>query len=299
MNTFNPFKKTFEECRLYTKEYAKSFYFSSFMLPKRKRYASYAVYAFCRYADNIVDLFSGTDTNEVNIQLEELKNDLDKAYDGKIICPRGECAFTETVRKYQIPKIYFLELMDGVMMDNTKKRIMNEMELDNYCYKVASVIGIIMCHIFGYAEEDAFPYAVAMGKAMQLTNILRDIREDYEMGRVYIPQTSLKKFNYSEEDLKNCVINENFISLMKYYIEEARCEYEIGKDGMPYLSNDGSRTTAQLMMKTYAGILDKIEMNNYDIFSRRVYVKTSEKISVYFKNFFEPQRELVPEVIIF
>lgn len=299
MKTFNPFRKTFEECRLYTKQYAKSFYFSSFMLPKQKRYAAYAVYAFCRYADNIVDLFSGTDANEVNLQLQDLKDDLDKAYDGKIICPKNECAFTETVRKYQIPKKYFLELIDGVMMDNTKKRIQNETELDEYCYKVASVIGIIMCYIFGYAEEDAFPYAVAMGKAMQLTNILRDIKEDYEMGRIYIPQTSLDKFNYTEEDIKNNVINDNFISLMKYYVDEARREYEKGKVGMPYLSNDGSRTTAQLMMKTYAGILDKIEMKNYDIYSQRVFVKTSEKISIYFKNSFEHQKELVPEVIIF
>lgn len=296
MTNFNPFNRTFEECRVYTKEYAKSFYFSSFMLIKEKRYAAYAVYAFCRYADNIVDLSKSTE--ETRILLAQLLNDLDKVYESKLIV-KNKCAFCETVQKYNIPKKYFLELIEGIEMDNTIKRFDTNEDLDVYCYKVASVVGIIMCYIFGYSDDEVFEYAICLGQAMQLTNILRDVKEDFEIGRVYLPQQMLKKFEYSEQDIKNNLVNDNFKKLYKYYIYEARYLYNKAYYGIPYLTNDGSRGTVLLMLKVYSGILNKIEQQDYDIYASRVYVSSSEKISIYVKGLFETQRTEMTDPIIF
>lgn len=296
MTDFNPFNRSFEECRVYTKQHAKSFYFSSFMLIKEKRYAAYAVYAFCRYADNIVDLSKSPE--ETKILLAQLLNDLDKVYESKLIVKK-KCAFCETVQKYNIPKKYFLELIEGIEMDNTIKRFDTNEDLDVYCYKVASVVGIIMCYIFGYSDDEVFEYAICLGQAMQLTNILRDVKEDFEIGRVYLPQQMLKKFKYSEQDIKNNLVNENFKKLYKYYIYEARYLYNKAYYGIPYLTNDGSRGTVLLMLKVYSGILHKIEQQDYDIYSSRVYVSSAEKISIYVKGLFETQRTEMTDPIIF
>lgn len=296
MTSFNPFSRTFEECRVYTKQYAKSFYFSSFMLPKEKRYAAYAVYAFCRYADNVVDLSESVE--ETKNHLAQLTLDLDKVYSDKLSTGKS-CAFCETVQKYKIPKKYFLELIEGVEMDNTIKRFETNEDLEKYCYKVASVVGIIMCYIFGYSDDEVFEYAICLGKAMQITNILRDIKEDYAIGRIYLPQNKLEKYNYTECDIKNNLVNENFKKLLKYYIYEARYMYNKAFYGIPYLTNDGSRGTVLLMLKVYSGILNKIELQNYDIYSSRVYVSSAEKISIYIKSLFETQRTEMSDPIIF
>jgi phytoene synthase len=135
---------------------------------------------------------------------------------------------------------------------------------------------------------------------MQLTNILRDINDDYKMGRVYIPQDELDKFGYTEGDIKNKTINQNFISLIKYQIERAREFYSLAEKGFPYLTDDGSRTTVVLMQKIYSGILNKIEENKYDIYSRRVFVTKAEKFAItgkYLFNFAEKKRfsEIIKE----
>ncbi|MBN8568017.1 MAG: squalene/phytoene synthase family protein [Ignavibacteria bacterium] len=296
MTSFNPFNRTFEECRVYTKQYAKSFYFSSFMLPKEKRYAAYAVYAFCRYADNVVDLSESPE--ETKKHLAKLTLDLERIYDGSFSKGKS-CAFCETINKYKIPKRYFIELIEGVEMDNTIKRFNSNEDLDLYCYKVASVVGIIMCYVFGYSDDEVFEYAECLGKAMQITNILRDIKEDFEIGRVYIPQLMLQKFNYTEQDIKSNLVNQNFRKLLKYYIYEARYLYNKAYYGIPYLTNDGSRGTVLLMLKVYSGILDKIELQDYDIYTSRVYVSSTEKVLIYVKGLFEIQRTEMTDTIIF
>jgi phytoene synthase len=173
------------------------------------------------------------------------------------------------------------------------KRYKTFAELEHYCYKVASVVGLIMSEIFRYSNSAALEYAVHLGKAMQLTNILRDIHDDYKMNRVYIPQDELSGFGYSEEDIGNKVINKNFISLIKHQIERAKQLYDVAEKGIPYLTNDGSRTTVVLMLKIYSGILNKIEEKKYDVYSGRVYVSRAEKISImtkYLLNFSERRK---------
>lgn len=273
-----PMACTYDECRHYTRNFARSFYFSSYLLPKEKRNAAYAVYTFCRYADNIVDndgIHSKANVREKFDYLEDFLNDV---YAGKEFSGDDFSAFADTVRKYKIPKEYFIELIEGVCMDIEQSRYRTIAELENYCYKVASVVGLIMTHIFGYSHKAALPYAVYLGKAMQLTNILRDIREDYEMNRVYLPQDELKCFEYTEDDIKKNVINDNFAMLMRFNIDRARAYYELSSHGFPYLTNDGSRTTAVLMYKIYSGILNEIERYGYDIYSARRHVSTAEKL---------------------
>ena len=297
-NRPNPLISNFNECRLYTRHYAKSFYFSSFLLPKEKRYAAYAIYLFCRFADNIVDLAHKHSHEEVKQKINSLLENLDDIYSGKNSQSKFSLngsfsAFADTVKKYDIPKFYFTELIEGVSMDINTKRYDTFAGLERYCYKVASVVGLIMSEIFGYTNNSALTYAIDLGKAMQLTNILRDINDDYKMGRVYIPQDELSKFGYSEQDIKNKTINRNFISLIKYQIERAREFYSLAEKGFPYLTDDGSKTTVVLMQKIYSGILNKIEENNYDIYSRRVFVGKVKKFVItgkYLFNFAEKKR---------
>jgi phytoene synthase len=279
-NRPNPLLSTFNECRLYTRHYAKSFYFASFLLPKEKRYAAYSIYAFCRYADNIVDMADKGANGKVERRINSLLKNLDETYSNKSLETIVFSAFANTVKKYEIPKYYFTELIEGVGMDIKTRRYETFTELETYCYKVASVVGLIMSEIFGYSDSAALQYAVHLGKAMQLTNILRDIHDDYKMGRVYIPQDELAKFGYSGQDIKDKIINNNFISLIKYQIERARLYYSLAEKGIPYLTDDGSRTTVVLMHKIYSGILDKIEQKGYNIYSGRAFVNRSEKLSI-------------------
>ncbi len=281
-----PFGLSFYECEQYTKTYAKSFYFSSFLLPKGKRLAAYAVYSFCRYADNLIDIAEKKSIKDITDQFSRLKNDLSTIYQNRNV--HKHCAFTKTVLKYQIPQEYFLELIEGVLMDIEKNRYNTVQELDLYCYKVASTVGLIMCEVFGYTNTAAHCYAITLGKAMQLTNIIRDIDEDFRLGRIYIPQDILKQFNYNEKDIREKVINDNYTEMMKYLILHTRSQYSVAEYGISYLTDDGSRTTAVIMLKIYSAILDKIEKKNYDIYSRRNYVTSLEKLKIIASYVFNP-----------
>ena len=131
-------------------------------------------------------------------------------------------ALADVARNYEIPQEYFQEVILGVEIDLVKDRFQNFEELREYCYRVASVVGLICLQIFGYADDDAKEYAVDLGLAMQLTNIIRDVREDFDMGRVYLPQDEMARFGYSEEDLKNSVRNQAFLDLMNFQSTRAR-----------------------------------------------------------------------------
>ena len=292
VDSITPMRCTFDECRDYTRNFAKSFYFSSFLLPKEKRAAAYAVYTFCRYADNIVDGSVMTSAENIREKFNELNSFLDEVYytmEGNINSPDikqvipghiNRSAFAQTVIKYKIPRKYFHDLIEGVCMDTEHKRYNTFAELENYCYKVASVVGLIMTEIFGYTHKAALPYAVYLGKAMQLTNILRDIKEDYQMGRIYLPAEELKWFEYTEGDIAGLNMNENFAMMMRFNIDRARAYYELSTHGFPYLTNDGSRTTVVLMYKIYSRILNEIEAYGYDVYSDRRFVSTAEKLKL-------------------
>jgi phytoene synthase len=162
-------------------------------------------------------------------------------------------------------------------MDTQTKRYETFEELYVYCYRVASTVGLMSTEILGYSDVKALEYAEALGIAMQLTNILRDVKEDALMERIYLPQEDLKKFNVSEQQILAGEFSENFIDLMKFEIKRAREFYRLGERGIGLLEKD-SRFTVLMASRTYSRILDEIERQNYNVFSRRAHTTFSQKI---------------------
>jgi phytoene synthase len=206
---------------------------------------------------------------------------LDRAFQGdygeSLILP----AFHDTVRKYSIPQRYFQDLIDGTEMDLTKNRYETFAELHQYCYRVASVVGFVCIHVWGFdpADGKALEYSEDCGLAFQLTNILRDVREDAERDRIYLPQEDLRRFGVSEQDLRQGVLTDNFRELMRFEVDRAKSYYRRAAELTP-LVHPAGRATLAIMMKIYRGILDSIERNNYDVHSRRARISTTRKLGI-------------------
>lgn len=270
---------TIDHARAITRRYARTFYFASHVLPEAKRDAAYVVYAFCRYADNVTDVHR-EDTElipDAERQLARLRGELEAIYtdaDG----PTRWVALREVVRIYRIPRQYFDDLIDGVAMDLTPRRFETWADLDVYCYRVASVVGLIMTHIFGATTAAALTHAAQLGTAMQLTNILRDIGEDLRMGRVYLPQEDLRAHGVTEEMLGAGVVTPAITALIQFQISRARSLYAEADRGIPMIPDDGSRFSTQLMRTLYSRILDAIEKNGCDVFTQRAHVRLSTKV---------------------
>ncbi|MCS7034120.1 MAG: phytoene/squalene synthase family protein [Phycisphaerae bacterium] len=263
------------------RRHARSFYFASFFLPRRKRLAAYSVYAFCRLLDDATDNNPGGELRGI----EGFESALARVYEGDF----DDCgddatagvmrAFARTVREYDIPRRYFEDLAAGCRMDLSVRTYDTWPQLENYCYHVAGVVGLIMSCIFGPIDEATKPRAIAMGNAMQLTNILRDIGEDLLRGRVYIPREDLERFCLAPADLAAGKVDDRFRGLMSHEIERARALFRTGAEGLCRLTDDGSRLTASAMAVIYAGILRAIERQDYDVFSRRARLSLLQKFA--------------------
>lgn len=268
------------------KEYAKSFYLANKLLPKEKREASYSIYTFCRYADNIVDNPRKRTNLEIINEIENLKYELELAYKyGESEHP-ALSAFIYFAKKYNIPKQYPIDLLDGVMMDTTHNSYETFDELYIFCYKVASVVGLMMTYILGFKDDNALIYAEKMGIGMQLTNILRDIKEDKNNNRIYIPKEDLLKFNVSELDIYNENFNENLKKLIQYYIDKAETYYIDSYKGIPLLHKD-ARFSIITAGRIYAEILSKIKENDFNPFGDRVYVSKKRKYKIMIQEIFK------------
>lgn len=278
-------KNAYSHCRLITRKHAKTFYMATRFLPNDKQRGIFAIYGLCRYLDDLVDEAEDLihdqkiTIDQVDEKLELFKQRLINVYDGKIVDDPILTAFSDTLKKYQISiELPFL-LMEGVKMDLVKDRFETFEEVYDYSYKVASVVGLMTSEVFGYVDNDALDYAVDLGIAMQLTNILRDVGEDLRRGRIYIPQDDLKKFDITEEELFKGKVNEKFTNLMKFQIERTNEYYSKADFGIPLLSSD-SRLPVYLARHNYSRILDKIEENNYNVFDNRAYLNYTEKLSM-------------------
>ena len=269
-----------EACRQMTRHHAKTFYFASHVLPPQKRSDAYAVYAFCRHVDDKIDL--APDEAARTKALTLLRLFLDAAYADFVKwhkdSPPWREAFVETIRRRAIPKNYFEDLIAGVEMDLGRVRIKDWPELDTYCYHVASVVGLIMVHVMTEPAPELLRPARDLGTAMQLTNILRDIGEDWQRDRVYLPADELERYHLCEEDLANQRSDELFAAMMRAQIDRAREYYRAAEPGILKLPNDGSRYCARLMSTVYGAILDEIERANYRVFDRRVSVSMPRKV---------------------
>lgn len=269
-------KTGFEQARDITRRHAHTFYLTSFFLPKEKRLAAYAVYALCRLGDESVDNTQASDEQKKK-DLAIIQEKISHAFSAVEITDPLIFCFRKTVHKYRIPKEYFDELISGMAMDLTVSRYQTFNELYDYSYKVAGVIGLIMTKIFGYKNTDAEKHAIELGIALQLTNILRDIKEDFARGRIYLPQTEMKKFEITEDDLGKGLVNERFKSFMRFQIERARDYFCRASQGLPLITDKRCRFTAFLILEFYAKILTKIEKNNFDVYSKRAIVPWHEK----------------------
>ena len=266
----------YEECREITRREARNFYYAFVLLPADRRRAIYVAYAFCRYCDDAVD--SESSANEKLRRLSELRQLLARCYEGQAEEPVF-VGLAQVARDYAIPREYFDDVLSGMEADLVKTRYQDFDELRRYCYQVASVVGLICIHIFGFKDDRARAHAVDLGLAMQLTNISRDVKEDLEFGRIYLPQDELSRFGCTEEDLQAGRVNDAFRELMRFQAQRARVYFLSGLQLLPYLS-PRSRACAAVLGGIYSKLLDRIEAADYDVFSQRVSLSTTEKLGV-------------------
>jgi len=270
---------SYAHCAHVAKTRARNFYYSFITLSAEQRAAMCAIYAFMRYSDDVSD--DAVEDRSREHEMADWRAALHRAFDGdyggSLILP----AFHDTVKRYAIPARYFHELIDGTEMDLTKTRYENFDELHQYCYRVASVVGFVCIHVWGFDPADgmAIQYAEDCGLALQLTNILRDVREDAERDRIYIPQEDLRRFGVSEEDLKSGAMTSQFRELMVFEVDRAKGYYERAAKLTPLIHRAG-RATLMIMTRIYRGILDSIERNNYDVHSKRARVSTPKKLGI-------------------
>jgi len=256
-----------------------NFYFSFLSLPKPKREAIETIYAFCRYTDDIVDEVDA-DTKEKHRRLRQMTAELRLSLSGTSNYPVLN-KLGSIIRRFDIPVVHFQNLLKGMEMDLRKNRYRTFKELEEYCYRVASTVGLICAEVFGYHHAATREYAVNLGKALQLTNILRDVKADARKGRIYIPQEDLRRFGYSEEELLANIYNERFVELMKYECDRAQAYFKRAKT---YLAEDDKPlfTAARTMGNIYYLLLRRIKNANYDVFSKRIRLGSPAKLLVAF-----------------
>lgn len=266
------------DSKRYTKEKTKksgtNFYYSFLFLPKMKREAIYTVYSFCRESDDIVDDAGSPD--EARRQLDEWRNELEACYQGTPTHPITT-ALADVLEHFAIPKRYFHELIDGMEMDLQQTRYKTFEELSTYCYHAASVVGLMCIEIFGYRSPKARDYAINLGKALQMTNILRDVGDDASKGRIYLPEEDYQRFNLTEKDLLEQKYSPEFVEFMKFEVERTREFYDLAKHS--YERRDHHLLfPAEIMRKIYSRILENIIQNQFEVFSRRITISKQRKI---------------------
>jgi 15-cis-phytoene synthase len=268
-------EESYRECVHVARTQARNFYYSFICLPPQKRLSMCAIYAFMRYSDDISDDGAG----DPAARMAGWRAALDRAFEGEYGESRILPAFHDAVRRHGIPRQYFHELIAGAEMDLRPRRYETWDDTYRYCYHVASVVGLVCIHVFGFRDARAPQLAEYNGIAFQLTNILRDLREDAGMDRVYLPQEDLRRFDYSEDELKAGVVNEAYRALMRFEVERARKYYDEAAPLVGLIDAD-SRPCLRAMREIYRGILDRIVAQDYEVFSRRARVSTLKKLLI-------------------
>lgn len=266
----------YEHARGITRTASKTFYLASRFLAPEKRSAIWAVYAVCRTADDLVD--RDAPASERLAALDEIERKLVRAARGLATEPIFH-AYADATQRYAIPLEPALDLLRGARMDVTVRRYETFDDLLRYCYLVASTVGLLVSPVLGIAGQDALAYGVALGRAMQLTNILRDVGEDAGMGRIYLPAEDLERFGYAESALERGIVDDAFRGLMRFQIERVRSMYAAAEPGIAMLDPD-SRYTVRLALSLYRGILGSIERNDFDVYRRRAFVPMRTKLFV-------------------
>jgi phytoene synthase len=263
----------YEHCAQVTRRSRSSFYYAFILLPTERRRALHAVYAFCRFIDDIAD---DEAIREPALLLARWREELERVYSGAPTRALSR-ALADSARRFKIPRELFEEIINGVEMDLSRKRYQSWEELRPYCYRVASALGLICIEIFGYSNPSAKLYAENLGLALQLTNILRDVREDAGRGRIYLPLEDLARFNVSEQEILGGVYSPNFVRLMDFEARRARELYALAQSELAP-EDRATLLTAEAMRLIYATLLERIINSNYRVLDRRHRLSAPHKL---------------------
>lgn len=255
---------------------ASNFYYSFLLLPAAKRRAIKDVYQFCRLLDDIVD--EDAAGRDPKAELDGWREEIEACFEGRPETDFGE-RLLESIEEFDLPKQAFSDLLDGMEMDLKWQSYQTFADLREYCYRVASAVGLISIEIFGYESPRTREYAVNLGLALQLTNILRDLREDVARGRIYIPLEDLERFGYTESNLKARLYNAPFIDLMKFEHARARSYFERAACSLPDQDRH-AMFAAETMSAIYRDLLDQIPVVKYDVFRNRLTVPKSRRMRI-------------------
>lgn len=269
-------------CKKLTKKYGTSYFISTYFFPKDLREKTWVLYAFLRYPDEIVDT-EEKDPNIARIRIQDWKNEWFKAYDGNDNVHPVLRANARLWKECGIPFEYSDVFLDTMLKDTEKNRYQNYKELEDYMYGSATVVGYMMSYIIGF-EQGALPYAKSLGEAFQLTNFIRDIQEDLNRGRIYIPQEDMDKYNVKEEDFKNKNMSKEMKDLILYEIKRNEDLYNTAIKGVNLLNKPGRRAV-YMALYLYKEIIEQIKKNPERIWKERVRVPLIRKMYIIIKNF--------------
>lgn len=259
-----------------TRKSRSNFFYAFLVLPRAQREAIYACYAFCRIVDDAVDL--GQDRAAQRAELARWREEIARVYEGRAQHPAGQ-RLQVALRQFAIPRAALEEIIAGVEMDLDHPTYETWDALYPYCYRVASAVGLCCIEIFGYSDARAREYAVNLGVALQLTNILRDVQVDARNGRTYLPQAELRRFGVTTEDLAEGRYTPRFVQLMTFEAARARDYYQRAWAALP--AADRRRLyAAEIMGRTYFALLRAIEARRFDVFGRRVTLPTVRRVAI-------------------
>ena len=259
-----------------TRKSRSNFFYAFLCLPRPQREALYAVYAFCRIVDDAVDV--GQDQAAKRKELDRWRTEIAQVFEGSPEHPAAQ-RLQEAVKLFPIPREALNEIIAGVEMDLDRSTYKTFDELYPYCYRVASAVGLCCIEIFGYSDVRAREYAVNLGVALQLTNIMRDVQPDARAGRVYLPQEDLERFGVAAADLAGGRYTPEFLKLMEYEAARAHTYYERAWATLPR-SDEHRLFAAEIMGRTYFALLETIERRRFQVFGARVSVPTPRKLGI-------------------
>jgi phytoene synthase len=264
-------EQAYAACDQITREHSHTFFIASALLPHQQRQAIRALYAFCRVSDDLID--RPEDNNIARFEEWRQHNLVPSPPPDELVA----VAWADTRARFKVPQQYAEQLLDGVASDLEVNRYATFADLANYCYGAASTVGLMSMHIVGYNQKEAIPYAVKLGVALQLTNILRDVGEDWANGRLYLPQDELTAFGLSEAAIADQYRGHRWQEFMRFQIKRTHRLYDEAMPGISLLQR-GGRLAVAAAAELYRGILSDIEAHDYDVFSRRAYISNRQKV---------------------
>jgi phytoene synthase len=267
-------------CREVTRAHAKSFFLASHALGGDRKRGAYAVYAFCRRVDDAIDEAEGAPREELDRRVTELRARMDLVCSMAPIADPELAALRDTVRRFGLARSPFDALIDGVAWDVTLVQVEDDAEFERYCYLVAGTVGLMMAQLFGVTGPEAHQPAIDLGIAMQMTNILRDVREDYvTRGRVYLPRTAMDRHGVTRESLSASEASAGLRALVQEIAARATARYRSADAGVPMITSVAGRAATTIMRASYSEILAVLEARGWDVLAGRARVSTAGKLA--------------------